>query len=304
MDRNVLFYSNGVKLPGKVSIPEKKNGEKRFPVAVLSHGYGASKDEFGDFLILSDILNDIGVAVFRFDYSGCGYSDYQPGRMLCGDEWNEDLKNAISFISNYCCIDSGKICLIGESMGASIAINTAAEDRRVKCVIALSPIADGYEWIRQNWIKNKSAKEFESFLKEIELDNERESIYGQSNLLKMSDALAYEKSYLDLIEEIHRNFDDRDFSYYVQYASVASIFSLKPVELVRKIAPRPLLLLAGEDDGIVPWRKNSKKLYEAAGEIKKLVVYKEGDHGLLAEPTKSRTISEIADWLKKYLNGL
>ena len=35
--------------------------------------------------------------------------------------------------------------------------------------------------------------------------------------------------------------------------------------------------------------------------IKKLVIYDEGDHGLLAEPTRSKAIAEITGWLEKYL---
>jgi len=301
MKKNVFFYSNMIKLGGIISMPENIAEDEAVPAAVLSHGYGASRDEFGDFLILTEILNSMGIAVFRFDYRGCGRSDYPLGRMLCNDEWKDDLKNAISFVSKYTRVDKNKICLIGESMGASVSIMAASEDHRVKCIIALSPIADGYEWIKQNWTKNKSRKEFDSFLREVQEDKEREAIYGQSNLLKMADALAYEDRYLELIEEIHKNFDDSEFTYHIHYASIASILSMRPIEAVKKISPRPVLLLAGKKDGIVPWKMNSQKLYESVGEIKKLVIFDEGDHGLLAEPTKSETISEIKDWLNNYL---
>jgi len=301
MENNVFFYSNMIRLTGVISIPENIAEGEKVPVVVLSHGYGASRDEFGDFNMLSDIFNNIGIAAFRFDFRGCGNSDYPPGRMLCDNEWKTDLKNAVSFVCNYPGIDPGKVCLIGESMGASVSLMAAAEDLRVKCIIALSPIADGFEWIKQNWIKNKSSKEFDSFLQEVQEDMEREAVYGQSNLLKMSDALSYGKKYLDLIEEIHQNFADRYFKYYVQYASIASILLMKPVEAVKKISPIPLLLLAGKKDGIVPWKMNSQKLYEQSGEIKKIVILSEGDHGLLAEPTRSETISEIKDWVSNYL---
>ena len=87
----------------------------------------------------------------------------------------------------------------------------------------------------------------------------------------MPDALAYKKRYLDLIEEMRKVFDDRNFTYYIQYSSVSSIMQMKPIEAVKAISPRPLLLLAGKKDGIVPWRENSQKLYENAGEVKKIV---------------------------------
>ncbi len=289
------------KLSGSISMPENIAEDEVVPAAVLSHGYGASRNEFGDFLVLTEILNSMGIAVFRFDYRGCGCSDYPLGRMLCNNEWKDDLKNAVSYISSYSYIDEQKICLIGESMGASTAILAASEDKRVSCVIALSPIADGYKWIKQNWVENKNIEDFYLFLEEIEIDKKRETIYGQSNLLKMSDALAYKQRYLELIEVIQKSFDDRNFTYYIQLASVASILEMKPVEVIKGISPRPLLLLAGGKDGIVPWKLNSQKLYNIAGDVKKIVVYDEGDHGLLAEPTRKEVIAELSKWLKKYL---
>ncbi|HEX7560574.1 MAG TPA: alpha/beta fold hydrolase [Candidatus Humimicrobiaceae bacterium] len=303
MEKEVVFYSNRVKLQGRVCIPNACAGigNAGFPVAVLAHGYGASKDEFGDFKLLSGILNEIGVAALAFDFRGCGDTGYPLGRMLCSSEWVEDLTNAVSFMCSFSGIDKGRVCLIGESMGASVAILSAALDMRVKCTIALSPIANGYEWVRQNWIENKGIKEFELFLEELSEDKKREAIYGQSNLLKMPDALAYKKRYLDLIEEIRKVFDDRNFTYYIQYSSVSSIMQMKPIEAVNAISPRPLLLLAGKKDGIVPWGKNSLKLYENAGEVKKIVAFDNGDHGLLAEPTRPGAIKEITGWLDRYL---
>jgi dipeptidyl aminopeptidase/acylaminoacyl peptidase len=302
MEKEVVFYSNKEKLYGRMCIPENAlRGSVGFPAAVFAHGYGASKDEFGDFKLLGGILNKIGIATLTFDFRGCGNSGQHLGRMLCNSEWVEDLTSAVSFISGFSGIDKNRVCLIGESMGASVSILSAALDMRVKCTIALSPIADGYEWIRQNWIENKGIKEFEAFLEQLMKDNERESVYGQSNLVRMADALAYKKRYLSLIEEIRKVFDDRSFTYYIQYASIRSVMLMKPIEAVTKISPRPLLLLAGKKDGIVPWENNSLKLFENAGEIKRIVTFEDGDHGLLAEPTREGAIKEITDWLERYL---
>jgi predicted dienelactone hydrolase len=48
MEKEIVFYSNRVKLQGRVCIPSGGAGigNAGFPVAVLAHGYGASKDEF------------------------------------------------------------------------------------------------------------------------------------------------------------------------------------------------------------------------------------------------------------------
>jgi dipeptidyl aminopeptidase/acylaminoacyl peptidase len=301
MEKEIYFYSNSIKLPGTISFPEDLPPEKGWPAVILSHGYGASREEFGDFIMLSGFLRSIKIAALRFDFSGCGRSDFLPGRMLCGSQWIDDLKNAVSFLSVYPNIDRQRICMLGESMGAAAAISAAADDRRVKIVISLSAIADGFEWVKNNWLKNKNKREFNSFLNTLEEDGRREAAYRSSNLVRMSDALAYEKRYTDLIEEIRKVFDDRSFTYYIQYASISSIFSLKPLKVVKKIAPRPLLILAGKKDEIVPCEKNSQKLFKRAGTVKKMIVYDEGDHGLFGGPAKEDALGQISEWLTKYL---
>ena len=301
MEKNIYFYSDSVRISGTLKIPEITGGKSLFPAVVLSHGYGASREEFGDFLFLSDFLNSLGIAVLIFDYRGCGKTAYPLGRMLCSSHWQQDLKNAVSFLGCCSSIDNKRICIIGESMGAATAILAAADDSRVKCVIAMSPIADGYEWIKQNWTENKGIEEFHNFLQEVEEDKKRETVYGQSNLVKMSEAMAYKQKYLDLIEDIHKSFDDYSFTYFVQLASISSILEMKPAEHIKKIAPRPVFIMAGKKDGIVPWELNAQKLYDNAGKLKKITVFDEGDHGLLAEPVKENAIAEISGWLKKYL---
>ncbi len=301
MEKNIYFYSDSTRISGTLKMPETAIGNGLFPAVVLSHGYGASREEFGDFLFLSDFLNSLGIAVLLFDYRGCGQTEYPLGRMLCSTHWQQDLKNAVSFLCGCNSIDNKRICLLGESMGASTAILAAADDSRVKCAIAMSPIADGYAWIRQNWSESKGSEEFYKFIQEVKDDKNRETVYGQSNLVKMSEAMAYKQKYLDLIEEIHKSFDDYNFTYFVQLASIASILEMKPAEHIKKIAPRPVLIMAGKEDGIVPWELNAQKLYDNAGEVKKISMFDRGDHGLLAEPVKAGTVSEISDWLKKYL---
>ena len=117
----------------------------------------------------------------------------------------------------------------------------------------------------------------------------------------MSDALSYSQRYLDLIETLNKNFEDKEFTYYVEIASIASIFELKPIEFAAGVSPKPLLLMAGSKDGVVPWEENSKLLFEKAKEIKEFKLFENGDHGLLAEPTKTEAIRMIIDWFKKYL---
>jgi len=301
MEKEAYFFSGGIRLTGIFTIPEFLDKNKKAPLVVMSHGYGASADEFGDYAFLAQKLQEAGIASFRFSNRGCGKSEYPLGRMLCATEWKDDLISAVYFVSAFPGIDSDKIGLFGESMGGANVIHAGALENISKCIVSLSAISDGYNFIKGNWIRNKSEAAFKEFLKIIEEDRIRESVYGKSNLIKMSEVTSYPIRYLELIETLKRTTQGSEFTYYVEIASVASIFQLKPIEFVDKISPKPLLLMAGAKDGAVPWKENSKLLFEKAKEIKEFKLFENGEHGLLSEPTKIESIRMIIDWFKKYL---
>ena len=301
MEKEISFYSSGYKLMGTISIPNISDISTMVPAVVFSHGYGSNKDESGDFILISKKLREIGVASLRFDMRGSGYSDYPMGKKLCGTEWKEDLISAVSFVSTYPGVDPDRIGVIGESMGGANVIQTAGEEGKIKCVVALAPIADGFDLIRKNWIDNNSERGFNNFLKELEEDRIRRTIYGNSNLIKLTYALAYKKRYVEMVETLNKSVEDTIFSYYIRYESIDSILKMKPINSIDKIAPRPLLIMAGKRDGIVPWERHAKILFEKANEKKKLVLFDEGDHKLLVKPTKEKALNEVIEWVKKYL---
>jgi len=301
MEKEVYFFSSDIKLYGTVTIPENLEKSELAPAVVMSHGYGASRDEFGDFIYLARKLKEAGIASLRFDNRGCGKSEYPLGKMLCSTDWKEDLISAVYFISSFPGIDMARIGLFGESMGGANVIHAGGFEKISKCVVALSAISDGFDWIKGNWLRNKSEKEFNEFLKIIHEDNIRKTKYGKSDLIKMAYALSYPQRYLDLIETLKRNTEDKEFTYYIEIASIDSVFNLKPIEFVDKISPKPLLIMAGKKDDAVPWQENSKLLFDKAKEIKEFKLFENGEHGLLAEPTKSEATRMILEWFKKYL---
>lgn len=269
MEKQAYFYSGGIRLTGIFTIPEFLDKNKKAPLVVMSHGYGASADEFGDYVFLAQKLQESGIASFRFNNRGCGKSEYPLGRMLCATEWKDDLISSVYFVSSFPGIDADKIGLFGESMGGANVIHAGALENISKCIVALSAISDGYNFVKGNWLRNKSEAEFKEFLKLIDEDHKRESVYGKSNLIKMSEAMAYPRRYLELIEALNNTAQDNEFTYYVEIASIASIFQLKPIEFADKLSPKPLLLMAGAKDGAVPWEENSQLLFEKAKANKK-----------------------------------
>lgn len=81
---------------------------------------------------------------------------------------------------------------------------------------------------------------------------------------------------------------------------VAGLGASEPIDVVNKIAPRPLLLMHGTADRVIP-AFQSEALYERAGEPKELWLVEGADHSQLfnREPVtyRARVLAFLARWL-------
>lgn len=67
-----------------------------------------------------------------------------------------------------------------------------------------------------------------------------------------------------------------------------------PEDLVGRIAPRPVLLVHGDSDEVIPY-PHAERLFLAAGEPKELVRIPNGGHQLRRDP---RAVDALVDWLE------
>jgi dipeptidyl aminopeptidase/acylaminoacyl peptidase len=75
---------------------------------------------------------------------------------------------------------------------------------------------------------------------------------------------------------------------------LAGFGAISPLKWIDKVAPRSLLLIHGEKDDLVPV-EHAHKLFEKAGEPKKLVIIPGAGHRLRLE---EKAITTALDWLK------
>ena len=71
---------------------------------------------------------------------------------------------------------------------------------------------------------------------------------------------------------------------------------ITPADHIAGIAPRPLLVIHGSEDDVVPVN-HTHRLFERAGEPKQLVIVEGAGHRLRREP---EVIKALLDWLKKF----
>ncbi len=140
-DETVKIPANGFALAGTLSKPADAP-KAPLPAIVLVAGSGpVDRDEsvagipvFGQ---LAGALADAGFAVLRYDKRGIGQSGGRNDSASIAD-FAEDLKAAVQFLQERKDVDQRRIAVAGHSEGGSVALLTAAKDRRIDGVILIA----------------------------------------------------------------------------------------------------------------------------------------------------------------------
>lgn len=154
--RAVTFWSDGTRLAGDITYPKDAKEGDKLPALVMCHGWGGEKAHLN--MAIGPQFAREGYVVFTFDYRGWGQSDSRlvvTGEMPMPDadgmvtvkaqairelvdplDQQEDIDAAITFIEGEPMVDSDRIGLWGSSFGGGHVIYRAANDSRIKCVLA------------------------------------------------------------------------------------------------------------------------------------------------------------------------
>src|SRR3990167_4171484 len=112
----------GEALIGVEVMPDEK--KDKYPVVVLVHGFAYQKEEDGMFVDLAKHLSEIGIASYRFDFSGCGESegDYMNTTLT---KLRDDLKSILDFVKSRPYLDPDRLGIVAQSFGTTTTISLA-----------------------------------------------------------------------------------------------------------------------------------------------------------------------------------
>ncbi|QQO09164.1 alpha/beta hydrolase family protein [Breznakiella homolactica] len=130
--------ARNTEIPGVFTIPAGKAGDT-YPVVILAHGHGGSKDEAGMFTILAEALAENGIASLRIDFPGCGDSTEDFTRNNRLSYMLADMRSAKEYLKGRPEADMNRLGLLGYSMGGRIAALIAADDPDYGSVVFWSP---------------------------------------------------------------------------------------------------------------------------------------------------------------------
>ncbi len=148
---NVKFYNSkdNITLSGTLTLPP---GENAFPAVILITGSGPQNrdEEIMDhkpFLVLSDYLTKLGIAVLRFDDRGVGESEGDFTKATTMD-FVSDVEAAYDYLNSRKEIKKDKIGLAGHSEGGIVASLVANSRKNCSFIVLLaSPSVKGSEII-------------------------------------------------------------------------------------------------------------------------------------------------------------
>jgi pimeloyl-ACP methyl ester carboxylesterase len=113
----------------------------RVGLVVLLNGASTSKEEsFG----WAETFLRAGLAVLTLDSPGSGEATGVPNP---DNDDNDLLDGVFEALSQHRNIDLGQVSAVGVSLGGNLAIRCAAYDRRIMCVVAVTPPFDPARWV-------------------------------------------------------------------------------------------------------------------------------------------------------------
>ncbi|MEQ8718268.1 MAG: alpha/beta fold hydrolase [Acidimicrobiales bacterium] len=144
MHESASFQSHGDTVEGLWFRPE---GPGPHPTVVMAGGWCYVKE-----LVqprYAQAFARAGVAALIFDYRRLGASGGTPRQHL--DPWAqiEDYRNAISYVETRDDADPDRIAVWGISYSGGHVLVVGGLDPRVKCLISIVPVIDGYETMRR-----------------------------------------------------------------------------------------------------------------------------------------------------------
>lgn len=141
-------------------------------IVILCHGFTTSKDNSTN-RRLEEILNEKGIATFRFDFFGHGESEGDFAEITVSEGVDDTLR-AIEYLK---ALGYSKIGLFGGSFGGITSIMTASKTKDLNFLALKSPVVNYKE--RDLIVKNK--EELEQWKK----DGYREYVDGKGNKHKL-----------------------------------------------------------------------------------------------------------------------
>jgi len=292
MNQNPIgFQSSGLTIRGYWCQPEVK---QKSPLIIIAPGFGSTIEHTA--LKFAQAFCENGYNALVYDQPNFGYSDSLVPQEVDPQLQLRAYRDAITFghtLGNS--VDSSRIALWGSSFCGGHAINSAAFDRRVKCVVSQVPSIDGFQHSLRRTRPSDQAMQLQRFY-----DDRLARFNGvEPKTVKLVSSDMAEPVVFPGRDAYEYYTAPKDFINYVTVRSLEYSREYRPGLNIELIAPTPLLMIVADQDTVTP-TDIALGAYENAREPKRLVML-EGGHFSPYSVHFDRVISESTAWFKEYL---
>ena len=289
----VTFFSERNKLSGDLYLPDGDGG-RPYPAIVQGPGFLGLKDA-KHYIMMFEKLCAAGYACLCFDYRGWGESEGADRGWVMPQWQAEDIRNAITYMQTRSEIDPNRIATYGSGgTGGGNAVYVAALDPRVKCCVCYLGISNGRDWLHCM----RREYEWVDYLKRVEEDRKKRVLTGEGEIVSAREEIMVatpERKATTIKKEVEAKIPDA-----MPLQCAEAILEYSPEDVVQKISPRGALFIAVENDAVTP-EEQSFRLYEKAGEPKKLVLYRQTTHYGIYNDYFDDVAANVIDWYNRHL---
>ena len=290
----ISFPADGVQLCGEVHVPE---GAGPWPVVVMSHGYGAVKDQY--LPRYAARFAAAGLLAVLYDHRGFGHSDGAPRQDV--DPWVQvrDFGHAISYARSRPDVDGSRLGVWGTSFSGGHVLVLGAIDPRVRAVVSQVPTISGSAAALRRVPPHLQAQVLAAQVEDAE------TIFagGQGATRPLTDdgsgrppvyAGPGAAAFMDTPASRPETFVNE-----ITVQSLARTRSYEPGSYAPRISPAPLLMIVATDDDVA-FTDLQLGAYAEAREPKELVMVA-GDHFVAYENAFEAATTAATDWLTTHL---
>ncbi len=273
--RQKVTFKNryGITLTGDLYAP-KNHGNEPLPALAISGPFGAVKEQSSG--LYANQMAERGFITLAFDPSYTGESSGEPRNIASPDINTEDFSAAIDFLGIQKNVDRNKIGIIGICGFGGFALNATAVDKRVKAV-ATTSMYDMSRVMSKGYYDRTTLEERTKMLEQLSLQRWKDAEKGspesgpRSNAEKLNgDEPQFVKDYFDYYRT-PRGFHPRSINSNGAWTATTPLafMNFPLMTFIKEIAPRPILIIAGEN---AHSRYFSEDAYKAANEPKELMI--------------------------------
>jgi fermentation-respiration switch protein FrsA (DUF1100 family) len=207
----------------------------------------------------------------------------------------EDIRNSITYLQTRADVDPNRIATFGSGgTGGGNAVLVGALDPRVKCVVCYLGVSNGRDWLHCM----RREYEWVDYLKRIEEDRKKRVLTGSGEMVSAREDIMVqtpERQTTTIKKEVEQKIPQQ-----MPLQCADEMMEYSPEDVVHRISPRASLFIAVENDAVTP-EEQTVRLYERAGEPKKLIILRQTTHYGVYKDYFDDVAQAVISWYDRYL---